>query len=102
MRGVNTLPFDGKTYQAEDSPRLGKQLEWVRRIMERGEWYTPEDVQRELVKYGVRAGTASITARFRDLRKPKFGGRTIERRKRAEGLFEYRMLPKGITLAEVK
>ena len=93
----DALPFDGKTYQAEDSPRLGKQLEWVRRIMERGEWYTPEDVQRELVKYGVRAGTASITARFRDLRKPKFGGRTIERKK-FNGVDHYRMLPANLPL----
>ena len=95
---MSELLFDGATFDPADSPRLTGQLEWVRRIMERGEWYTPEDVQRELAKFKIRAGTASITARFRDLRKRKFGGRTIERRKRAEGLFEYRMLPKEARL----
>jgi hypothetical protein len=37
---------------------------------------------------------ASISARIRDLRKPKFGGHTVERRHVSKGLWEYRLCPK--------
>lgn len=41
-------------------------------------------------RYGV-AAVASISARLRDLRKPKFGGYVVERRRRTVGTWEYRV-----------
>ena len=91
--GVITLPFDGATYEPEDSPRLSEQLQFVLLILKRGEWYSAEELQGELKKYQVKAGTAGITARIRDLRKPKFGGHNIPH-KRIKGVDRYRLLPK--------
>jgi hypothetical protein len=59
--------FDGKTYDADrDFDRLGGQL-------------------------GRGGSIAAISARLRDLRKPKYGSREVERRYLHNGLFEYRL-----------
>jgi hypothetical protein len=44
--------------------------------------------------YGVHISEAGISARIRDLRKPKYGSHTIERRATAQkGVFAYRLVP---------
>lgn len=86
---VNT-PFDGITYSPEhDGRRLTKQLQAVQKLMSDGRWRTLPAISRI-----VGAPEASVSARLRDLRKPKFGGFTVERRSqgdRTRGLFEYRL-----------
>lgn len=81
--------FDGSTYQpARDYERLSGQLLRVRNAMADGRWHQLDEL---VSKAG---GTvASVSARIRDLRKPKYGARTIERRNAGGGLFEYRMKP---------
>ena len=82
--------FDGATYDHErDGSRLTSQLERVRALMSDGEW-------RDLETIRIRCGgtTASVSARLRDIRKPKFYGATIERRYVSYGFWEYRMVPK--------
>ena len=82
--------FDGRTYEPEfDAERLGKQAKAVFRAMENGAWWT---------LHGLAAHTgypeASVSARLRDLRKKKFGGFNVERRRSAlgSGLFFYRLV----------
>lgn len=87
---VGTLVrFDGETYNpARDEARLTSQLDRVYAVMTDGRWrYLSEIAER------VDGSEASVSARLRDLRKPRFGGYTIERRYVADGLWEYRMLP---------
>jgi hypothetical protein len=62
------------------------QLELVHELMLSGNWFTIEDV-------AARTGASlpGASARIRDLRKPRFGGYTIERRVIANGVFEYRL-----------
>lgn len=85
------VSFDGETIDPSlDEQRLGRQQEAVRAFMERGGWHT-------LAELSAALGypEASISARIRDLRKPRWGARTVERRRRGEpksGLFEYRLL----------
>lgn len=80
--------FDGVTYSAErDGERLTRQLDRVRNLMADGQW---RDLQTLVIRCG--GTTASVSARLRDLRKPRFGGYTVERRHVAEGWFEYRMV----------
>jgi len=82
------MPFDGGTYQADlDRPRLENQLSLVRQLMSDGRWRTLAEV---LAGVGV-GSEAGISARLRDLRKPKFGGYVVERRRRHGGLWEYRV-----------
>lgn len=100
MRDAPRLPwdrpiaphFDGETYDPDrDHARLTGQMARVSRLMRDGVWRTLGDIA---------AATGdppqSISARLRDVRKAKFGGGTVERRRRDEarapGLWEYRMV----------
>jgi hypothetical protein len=79
--------FDGETYDHErDSERLTKQARGVWLVISDRQWYT-------LAALEGRTGypQASISARLRDFRKPRFGAHTIERRCMGGGLFEYRL-----------
>lgn len=84
------MTFDGVTYEkAHDFARLSSQLERVQALMIDGQWRTLEEISTKV------GGTIpSLSARLRDLRKNKFGGFTILRRRRDElkrGLHEYKM-----------
>lgn len=79
--------FDGATFDQErDGKRLNAQLFAVRAAMGDGQWWTLADLAER-----CGAPEASVSARIRDLRKPRFGGHMIERRFVRRGLFEYRM-----------
>lgn len=81
--------FDGETYDADrDKKRLTSELERVRRLMEDGVW-------RSLSEISLRTGApeASVSARLRDLRKPKFGARIVQRMYAGEGRWVYRLEP---------
>ncbi len=78
--------FDGETIEAEDGERLSKQLERVYFLMRDGRWRTLEEIA------GATGDSMqSVSARLRDLRKPKFGGHTVERDRLGRGLFAYRL-----------
>lgn len=80
--------FDGHTYSPDrDHHRLARQMREVSDILSDFEWHTLSDIS-------SRTGhpEASVSARIRDLRKPKFGSHTIEREYVSRGLFRYRMV----------
>lgn len=90
--------YHGKTFDpARDEERLNEQMVRVYRAMIDQQWHS---------LYEISAHTGdpvqSISARLRDLRKPAFGGFTVERRRRngSDAVWEYRMLP-GPVEAEV-
>lgn len=71
---------DGETFSARfDLARLNEQTRRVYAVMRDGAWRTLAE---------IRAATgdpeASVSARLRDLRKVRFGGFNIERRRRGE------------------
>ena len=84
--------FDGNTYDPIlDRDRLISQLSRVRRIMSMGDWWTLS-----LLAEAVGGSEAGVSARLRDLRKSRFGGYTVNRRRvRDSGLFEYQLLKPG-------
>lgn len=60
-------------------------------MMLRGDWVTLEEVMRETGD----DSSASVSARIRDLRKERFGGYVVERRRRGDaeaGVHEYRVV----------
>ena len=83
--------FDGVTYNHKfDYARLNKQAQNVYRLMCDGKWRTLQEISD-----AVKAPQASVSARLRDLRKPKFGGFLVNRRARGmreKGLFEYQVV----------
>lgn len=85
--------FDGATYSKPlDKPRLTTQLAKVRHALDSGRWLTYDEIA---AMEGLRV-TNGIGARIRDLRKEKFGGRTVPGRRRGDprdGLWEFRMEP---------
>lgn len=81
------MAFDGETYRApKDYQRLKGQLERVLVLLERGGWYTLAQLAKE-----AGGSEASVSARLRDLRKPKYGSRIIERERIDGGLYKYRL-----------
>jgi hypothetical protein len=83
------LEFDGATFDARlDSARLTGQLLAVHQTMKDGQWRTLSEI---LAIIGSGA-ESSVSARLRDLRKAKFGGYRVERRRRGSGgTWEYRV-----------
>lgn len=82
-------PIDGSTFnQAKDGKRLGRQFLAVKGLMSDGKWRTLRAIADQ-----VGASEASVSARLRDLRKEKFGGFVVDRRRHEtrEGVFEYRL-----------
>ena len=81
--------FGGDTFDPErDEERLRAQYRMVFNFMLDGLWHTLREVS------GVTGHPeASVSARFRDMRKKKFGAHTVERRYVSRGLFEYRLIP---------
>ncbi len=85
--------FDGSTYVPElDHIRLTGQLQRVYGVMSDGQWRTLSQLS-NLAK----APESSVSARLRDLRKHKFGGYTVSRKRanhrnpKPVGLFYYRL-----------
>lgn len=89
--------FDGATYVPKhDRERLTGQIERVFDAVKAGDWLTLDEIQQRIERVtGQRDPHASISAQLRHLRKPKFGGYTVEKRHRgdrAHGLYEYRLV----------
>ena len=83
--------FDGSTYERErDRHRLNSRLRKLWDFMRDGKWYTNEEML-----HAIGGSGTGTTARYRDFRKARFGGHTVERRRVSGGLFEYRLIPNG-------
>jgi len=93
---VHQLPlrFNGPAYNsALDQVRLTGQCLRVFRMMKGGSWWC-------LWEISQRTGDpeASISAQIRHLRKPRFGGHTVNKRRRGEpghGWWEYQLITNG-------
>ena len=82
--------FDGDTHNPKmDCARLTTQLDRVREAMQDGVYRTLAELS------ALTPGSeASLSARLRDLRKPRFGGHAVHRRRRVgqHGTHEYRLV----------
>ena len=83
--------FDGAEYiPAFDAERLSAQLRRVFDLMRDGQWRSLDAI------HGITGDPhASISARLRDLRKPKFGGHTLESQRfgdKSRGFYKYRLI----------
>lgn len=78
---------DGQTYEHQrDARRLAAQHHRVLAFMRDGQWHTLAEIA-----IHTRDPEASVSARLRDLRKPRFGSHNIERMYVERGLFKYRL-----------
>ncbi len=83
----STIEFDGDTIdQDRDGPRLHRQLNLVFNLMKDGRARTLDAIARQTGE-----PEASVSARLRDLRKPRFGGHTVKRKHIAQGVHEYQL-----------
>jgi len=84
-----TSLFDGHQDQeaAAKDVRLASQLVRVYKLMSNGTGWTLEDLS-----LAVNAPTSSVSARIRDLRKPRFGAHIIDRIHEGHGLYTYWMM----------
>lgn len=84
---VEAVDFDGETYdRGRDKMRLSGQMFRVYTVMCDGRWRTLNQISQ-----ATGDPEASISARLRDLRKPKFGGFNVERKHVDRGLFAYKL-----------
>lgn len=88
MSANPSMHFDGVTFQLDrDGRRLAMQQNRIRALMRDGAWRTLSQISQ-----ATDDPEASVSARLRDLRKPRFGSNTVERRFVSRGLFEYRLI----------
>lgn len=89
MSDLATIPErDGQTYDhARDGARLAGQHARVLAFMRDERWHTLAEIALH-----TRDPESSVSARLRDLRKPKFGGHTVEREFVKDGLHRYRLV----------
>ena len=89
---MNYLHFDGETFElSKDGYRLTTQFVRVLVFMGDHQWHTLRAISE-----AVGGAEASVSARLRDFRKPRFGGYTVEKRRVGggrRGLWEYRIPP---------
>lgn len=79
---------DGKTFNlSRDGVRLDGQHARIFALMRDGQWRTLKQISE-----ATREPEASISARLRDYRKPRFGSHLVERRHLRDGLYEYRLI----------
>lgn len=88
----DTVRFNGSDYQpARDNARLAGQMLRVFNLMQDGEWRTLREIAD-----ATGAPEASASAQLRHLKKPRFGGHTVEKRHDGNGLYHYRLLAAGL------
>lgn len=81
--------FDGADYQPDrDKQRLTTGQHKVRMYMENAGWKTIMQISEALDMY-----PPSVSADLRNLRKERFGGRTVDRRYVRNGVYEYYLVP---------
>ena len=80
--------FDGSDYNhIRDFVRLHGQMKRIWEIVKDGQWHTLSDLSKK-----TGDPEASISAQLRHLRKPRFGGHTIEKQRFPSGQYEYRLV----------
>lgn len=86
--------FNGPVYEPElDHDRLRGQILRIFELMKDERWRTLEEIERD-----TGDPQASVSAQLRHLRKKRFGGHIVEKRRRGEdtrGLWEYRLVAAG-------
>jgi hypothetical protein len=60
--------------------------------MSDGEWRTFKQLINEAAVQGVYPSENGVSARIRDLRKPKFGGHRVDKKRISGGLYAYRLV----------
>ncbi len=86
---VPDAPFDGLDYEPDrDHRRLSTQLGKIFDLMADGKWRTLDEIEA-----ATGAPASSVSAQLRHLRKPRFGGHTVEKEHLDGGLFHYRVIP---------
>ena len=97
MNQLSLIPtFDGATFDSSlDGPRLTSQLGRVKALMLDGRWHSLAEIAGR-----VGGSEAGVSARLRDLRKPRNGGWNVERQRVDAGLWEYRAtVPRGTNVS---
>jgi hypothetical protein len=88
-----SFDFDGATYEpALDRVRLNVQMRAVAALMLDGRWRTLRQISD-----ATGSPEASVSARLRDMRKPRFGLSIVERERMGDdGLHRYRLLASDV------
>lgn len=82
--------FDGETFDKTlDGPRLNRQLDRVFALMSDGKYRTLREIAE-----AVGGSEAGVSARLRDLKKPRFGSYRVGRVRQASGVHYYKVYPK--------
>jgi hypothetical protein len=78
-----------------DQPTLetrANMREEIKRVMANGNWYSLDEIKAAINHYGD-----GVSARIRDLRKPRYGGHQVDIRRRSSRplIYEYRLWLRG-------
>ena len=88
---IHDSKFDGSDVVKKlDNPRLEKGITRIFNYMKGERWLTLETISES-----TSIGESSVSAQLRNMRKDRFGGHTIEKRRKGErtsGLWEYKLI----------
>lgn len=84
----DTMRFNGVDYQPpRDNPRLTRQYTRVFNYMKDGRWRTLRAIAET-----TNDPEASVSAQLRHMRKPRFGGHTVNKEYVSGGLYSYQLV----------
>ena len=90
MTPPQTLRTFGPTCTDQDVPRLMTQMEQIHAYLSTHQWSTLAEIEAS-----TGFPQASISSQLRHLRKPRFGGFRVEKRRRTSGgTWEYTLSPR--------
>jgi hypothetical protein len=97
MNNPSLFDGEGDDEGTDKDARLENLLHRVWAAMSDGGWWLLSDLARV-----THASEASVSARLRDFRKPRFGGHEVHRQLVEPGLYQYRLAPTEVGLLDGK
>lgn len=87
---IATARFEGPDLTVADCGRLEGQILRIYRLMVDGGWRTLSEIER-----ATGDPQASVSAQLRHLRKLRFGGHIVDKRRRTDSQWEYQLKTSG-------
>jgi hypothetical protein len=93
-------PFGGDQYHDEDEQKLRRNTDAIRELLvgHPGQWFSVAEIRRACKL----SPDTEVTARLRDLRKPRWGAWAIDCERQRDGVYRYRLRVRDSQLVKIE